>query len=148
MARATMVKGIMKPAIKTVVATMAIMVEDTIAMTGITTEVDMVRMREGGRVMGLGAGRVERRRMGRSLKRRLGERRTSVRRGGRGSSKKVSTFVTVAISISFFIHLMVVTNVSKITACTFRTWWQRRIKRESELKLQFQFEPPAQQQEF
>ena len=86
--------------------------------------------------------------MGRSLKRRLAERRTSARRGGRGSLKKVSTFVTVAISISFFIHLMVVANVSTISACVFRTWWQRRLKRESELKFQFQFEPPAQQQEF
>ena len=134
---ATMVEGeevtrvktvIMKPATTMVAVIMAIMVGGTMAMTGITTEVDMERMREGGRVMELAGGRVERRRMGRSLKRRLGERRTSVRRGGRGSSKKVSTFVTVAISISFFIHLMVVTNVSTITACTFRTWWQRRLK--------------------
>ena len=126
--KATMLTVIMKSATIMVGATMAIMVGGTMAMTGITTEVDMERMREGGRVMGLAGGRVERRRMGRSLKRRLAERRTSVRRGGRGFSKKVSTFVTVAISISFFIHLMVVPNVSTITACTFRTWWQRRLK--------------------
>ena len=131
----TMVEGvtrvktvIMKPATIMVGATMAIMVGGTMAMTGITTEVDMERMREGGRVMGLAGGRVERRRMGRSLKRRLAGRRTSVRRGGRGSSKKARTFVIVAISINFFIQLIVVTNVSSITACTFRTWRQRRIK--------------------
>ena len=126
--KATMLTVIMKPATIMVEATMAIMAGGTMAMTGITTEVDMERMREGGRDMGLAEGRVERRRMGRSRKRRLGERRTSVRRGGRGSSKKVSTFVIVAISISFFIQLIVVTKVSTITACVFRTWRQRRIK--------------------
>ena len=131
----TMVEGvtrvktvIMKPATIMVEATMAIIVGGTMAMTGITTEVDMGRTREGGRGMELAAGRVGRRRMGRSLKRRLAERRRNVRKGGRGSSKKVSTFVIVAISISFFTRLIVVTNVSTITACTFRTWRQRRIK--------------------
>ena len=131
----TMVEGvtrvktvIMKPATIMVEATMAIIVGGTMAMTGITTEVDMERRRGGGRGMGLAVGRVERRRMERSRKRRLAERRRSVRKGGRGSSKKVSTFVIVAISISFFTQLIVVTNVSSITACTFRTWRQRRIK--------------------
>ena len=62
--------------------------------------------------MGLVVGRVERRRMGRNPRRRLVERRRNVRRGGRGSSKKVNTFVIVAVSINFFIELIVVTNVS------------------------------------
>ena len=126
--KATMLTVIMKPATIMVEATMAIIVGGTMAMTGITTEVDMERRRGGGRGMGLAVGRVERRRMERSRKRRLAERRRSVRKGGRGSSKKVSTFVIVAISISFFIQLIVVTNVSTITVCTFRTWRQRRIK--------------------
>ena len=134
---ATMVEGeevtrvkmvIMKPATTMVAVIMAIMVGGTMAMTGITTEVAMGRMREGGRVMGQVVERVGRRRMGRSRKRRLAERRRNVRRGGRGSSKKVITFVIVAVSINFFIELIVVTNVSKITACAFRPWWQRRIK--------------------
>ena len=120
---------IMKPATTMVAVIMAIMVGGTMAMTGITTEVAMGRMREGGRDMGQVVERVGRRRMGRSRKRRLAERRRNVRRGGRGSSKKVrSTFVIVAVSINFFIELIVVTNVSKITACAFRPWWQRRIK--------------------
>ena len=126
--KATMLTVIMNPATIMVEATMAIIVGGTMAMTGITTEVAMGRMREGGRVMGQVVERVGRRRMGRIRKRRLGERRMNVRRGGRGSSKKVSTFVIVAISISFFTQLIVVTNVSTITACTFRTWRQRRIK--------------------
>ena len=119
---------IMKPATTMVAAIMATMVGGTMDMTGITTEVAMGRMREGGRGMELVVERVGRRRMGRSRKRRLAERRMNVRRGGRGSSKKVrSTFVIVAVSINFFIELIVVTNVSSITACAFRTWWQRRI---------------------
>ena len=89
-----MVRVIMRP------ATMAIMVGGTMVMTGITTEVDMGRTREGGRGMELAAGRVGRRRMGRSLKRRLAERRRNVRRGGKGSSKKVSTFVIVASQLT------------------------------------------------
>ena len=120
---------IMKPATTMVAVIMAIMVGGTMAMTGITTEVAMGRMREGGRGMGQVVERVGRRRMGRSRKRRLAERRRSVRKGGRGSSKKVrSTFVIVAVSINFFIELIVVTNVSRITSCTFRPWRQRRIK--------------------
>ena len=127
--KAIMVMVIMKPATTMVAVIMAIMVGGTMAMTGITTEVAMGRMREGGRVMGQVVERVGRRRMGRSRKRRLAERRRNVRRGGRESSKKVrSTFVIVAVSINFFIELIVVTNVSKITACAFRPWWQRRIK--------------------
>ena len=106
--KAIMVRVIMKPA-----TIMAIMAGGTMDMTGITTEVAMGRMREGGRGMGPVVGRVERRRMGRSRKRRLAERRRNVRRGGRGSSKKVrNTFVIVAVSINFFIELIVVTNVS------------------------------------
>ena len=69
--------------------------------------------------MGLVVGRVERRRMGKSRKRRFAGRRTNVRRGGRGSSKKVNTFVIVAISINFFIQLIVVTNVNIIKELVF-----------------------------
>ena len=127
-AKAIMVRVIRKPATTTVAAITAIMVGGTMAMTGITTEVDMGRMKEGGRGMELVVGRVGRRKMGRSLKRRLAERRRNVRRGGRGSSKKVSTFVIVAVPINFFVELIVVTAMSAtITACAFRTWWQRRL---------------------
>ena len=127
--KATMLTVIMNPATIMVEATMAIIVGGTMAMTGITTEVDMVRMREGGRVMGPAVGRVVRRRMGRSPRRSIAGRRRSARRGGRGSSKRVrSTFVIEAISITFFMELIVVANVSVITACRFRTRRHRRLK--------------------
>ena len=107
-AKAIMVTVIRKPATTTVAAIMAIMVGGTMAMTGITTVVDMGRMKEGGRGTELVVGRVGKRTMGRSRKRRLAERRRNVRRGGRGSSKKVSTFVIVVVPFNFFNELIVV----------------------------------------